>query len=59
VQTYLLSFHRSVDRMVFVAAGSTSAAQTAMADLSMKNPLWTELNSRGPAVPGLLAQALG
>ena len=55
----LLSFQRSADRMVFVAAGSTSAAQTAMADLSLKNPLWTELNSRGPAVPGLLAQALG
>lgn len=55
----LLSFQRSADKMVFFVAGSTSAAQTAMADLSMRNPLWSELNSRGPALPGLLAQALG
>lgn len=55
----LLSFQRSTDRMVFIAAGSTSAAQTAMADLSMKHPLWSELTSRGPAIPGLLAKALG
>jgi hypothetical protein len=55
----LLAFNRAADGMEFVAAGSTSAAQTSIADLSMKRPLWAELNSRGPAVPGLLAQALG
>lgn len=55
----LLSFQRSADGMHFLVAESTSAAQTAMADLSLRNPLWSQLNSCGPAVPALLAQALG
>ena len=55
----LLSFQRSLDSMTFYGARTPSAAQTAMADLSQRNGLWNELSNRGPAVPGLLAQALG
>ena len=52
----LLSIQRNADRMHFIVAGSASAAQTAMADLSMKHPLWNELNQSGPAVPGFFSQ---
>lgn len=55
----LLSFQRTSDSMTFFGAKTLSAAQTVMADLSLKNGLWNELNNRGPAVPGLLAQAMG
>ena len=55
----LLSFQRTWDSMTFFGAKTLSAAQTVMADLSLKNGLWHELNNRGQAVPGLLAQAMG
>lgn len=55
----LLSFQRTCDAMTFYGAKTASAAQTIMADLSQKNALWFELNNRGPAVPGLLAEVLG
>ena len=54
----LLSLQRNSDRMTFVVAATASAAQTAMADLSMKHPLWNELNQSGPSSPGFLAQVL-
>lgn len=52
----LLSLQRNSDRMTFVVAVTASAAQTAMADLSMKHPLWNELNQSGPSTSGFLAQ---
>ena len=55
----LLTLQRGPDSMVFIVAKTVSAAQIAMADLSLKNPLWAELNHRGPAFPGVFAEVIG
>jgi hypothetical protein len=54
----LFSFERASDSMVFTVAKTVSAAQVAMSDLSQRNALWAELNHRGPALPGFLAEVI-